>query len=196
MARGPCSGGDRGVPRRLDPVRAEQLVAGAGCSAAAARSRRGDDGAGRAAGPAALGGQGRAGDGHGLPHRAGPDRAGGRAAAGRVHHHLLQLALDLLDQHPDRRAGAGARHHLHPRHARGAAAAARSRGLRPQRRRPRRHHVRIRDHRARHRAGLGDGGAARGRGSQHPALSSGMRGGSPIRCSISACYGRRPSAPR
>ena len=29
--------GDRGVPRRLDPVRAEQLVAGAGCSAAAAR---------------------------------------------------------------------------------------------------------------------------------------------------------------
>ena len=93
---------------------------------------RGHDGAGRAAGAAALGRQGRAGDRHGLADRAGADRAGDRAIARRVHHDLLSLALDLLDQRPDRGAGLGAGDDLHPRYARGATAAIGPGWVRPQ----------------------------------------------------------------
>ncbi len=47
----------------------------------------------------------------GLSHPAGADRAGDRAAGRRLHRDLCLLALDLLDQHPDR----------HPRHRAGDA---------------------------------------------------------------------------
>ena len=65
-------------------------------------ARRGDDGAGRPAGAAALDAEERHGQRARLSHRAGADRPGGRAAARRLHHHLFPLALDLLDQRADR----------------------------------------------------------------------------------------------
>ncbi len=69
-------------------------------------ARRGDDGAGRAAGAAAQRAEVRDGRFARLSHRARADRPGRRAAARRLHHHLFPLALDLLDQRADRRCSA------------------------------------------------------------------------------------------
>ena len=59
-----------------------------------------------AAGAGARDAAQRAGRGHGLADHPRPDRPAGRPAGRRLHHHLLQLALDLPDQRADRRSPA------------------------------------------------------------------------------------------
>ena len=173
----------RRVPDRLDPVRAEQLPVAAGGGAHAAGPGRRHDGPGRAPRPAPLGDQGRHGGCDGLAHRAGADRAGDRAVARRLHHHLLPLALDLLDQRADRGAGPGARHPVHPGAARAAATGLRLARLCADGRGPGRPDVRLRDHRPRYRAGLG----------QRPAAGCGWRLHHALRA---ACEPDRPPGAR
>ena len=186
----------RRVPDRLDPVRAEQLPVAAGGGAHAAGPGRRHDGPGRAPGPAALGDQGRHGGCHGLAHRAGADRAGDRAAARRLHHHLLPLALDLLDQRADRGAGPGARHPVHPGAARAAATGFRLARLCPDRRGPGRPDVRLRDHRPRDRAGLGQRPAAGCGWRKHHALRAACEPDRPPGARPQSPAGTRPSVPR
>ena len=156
---------------------------------------RRDDDAGRTAGAGALDRQERAGQRHGLGHHAGADRAGARAAARRLHHHLLDLALDLPDQHADRPARHRAGHPLHRPILQREPRALRSLRHGAGRPRPRRHRLR-----------------AVGAGAEFPALDCGGgpgRGRRHVSCALScarAAYrqsgarphavpGCRPSAP-
>ena len=93
-----------------------ELVAGAH----PARRRRRDDGAGRAAAAAADRGEVGAGGGDGVADHAGAAGPGGGTAGGRLHRHLLQLALDVLHQHPGRPDRAGRGHPVHPGFSRAA----------------------------------------------------------------------------
>ena len=107
--------GDRAVHPRLDPVRAGANAMGAGRRADAARRRRRDDVAGRAAGDAAGGVEGRTGALDGMADGAGDHRADRRAAGGRLHRDLSVLALDLLHQRADRPGRHRPGHDLHRR---------------------------------------------------------------------------------
>ena len=96
---------DRDLHPRLGALRAQYRALDAGCGANPAGPGRRDDGAGRAARGAAGHGEVRDDRRDRLPHLAGAARPGDRSAAGRLDRHRRELALDLLDQHPARRAG-------------------------------------------------------------------------------------------
>ena len=91
------------LPGRIAAVRPGPEPAVPGRRALPAGRGRGDDDPGRPSRPAAQRRQGGHGPGHVLAAHARPDRPDRRAAAGRLHRHLSELALDLLSQPADRR---------------------------------------------------------------------------------------------
>ncbi len=111
--------GHRRVHRRLDPLRRLDLARDADRRPRLSGPRGRDDGPGRAARPFAQRGEERSRRRPRLPHRPGAARARRRAAARRLHHHLLPLALDLLDQRADRRARHRPVAEIHRQSARG-----------------------------------------------------------------------------
>ena len=177
--------GDRVVHAGLHRLRPGTEPGVPGGGAHAAGRRRGDDVAGRAAGAAARGVQGRTGAGDGLADDPGDDRPDRRPAGRRVPGHLPVLALDLLHQRADRpgrdRAGdalhrGDARDHAQPvRPARPAAG--RHRAVLPD--------VRPRDGQPRRRLALAHAGAGGGGRRVGRCCTRCMPGGIRGRCWIS-----------
>ena len=106
--------GDPHLHGRLDPVRHLAFDRGDRLRAHRPGIGRRDDGAGRAAGDPQNGVQGRAGRLARVADGPGAGRPGHRPAGRRLHHHVLRLAVDLLDQRAGRHRGLRARDPVHP----------------------------------------------------------------------------------